>query len=115
MSKLIPILKSDAEMLCLLAGQFGYDTFSANTLFDGEVVLLEGGEWSSGGTPCTKKPSTSGVLPDCKKYLPAITFTLFTTVEGSKPVVDFSLQMAKENMIPAFLYTKTKAPNVKIL
>jgi len=106
-------IEDTAVLTCILGGGFVYDTYSANVTFDTTPVALEGGEWASDTPPCTKKASTQGALPDCKTFLPAVTLALFTTVEGSKPLVMFSIQFAKENMIPAFLYDVAK-PNVTV-
>ena len=99
--------------MCTFGGVFAYDTYSANVTFDTTVVALEGGEWGTPNPPCTKFDSTSGAIPKCLTFLPAITLALFTTVETKKPIVMLSIQFAKENMIPAFIYDVAK-PNVTV-
>jgi len=109
---MIPIL-DPAEAVCVLGGTATHDTVSANVTIDGSPVNLEGGKWSISG--CTKNASTSGAVPNCVGSIPSTTLSLFTTVEGSKPIVDFSLQFPAENMIPMFLYTAGQAPNVTVI
>lgn len=101
-------------LMCILGGTFNYDTYSASAKFNTKLIALEGGKFSAGTTPCTKQIVTSGALPNCGSSLPALTFSIFPKVEGSKCVVDFSIQMMAENMIPEFIYVKGKAPTVTV-
>ena len=104
-------LYDGVKMMCLLGGMFTTSDVTASVKMMGKFIVLEGAEFKSPSPPCTKQPSTSGALPNCASFLPAITFSIFPKFEGSKAVVNFSLQMAKENMIPSFIYDSFTAPS----
>ena len=108
---LVPLL-DPAQAQCIMGGIATHDTVSANVTIENAPVNLEGGKWSISG--CTKSPSTVGVLPNCVGSIPSVTFVVFTTIEGSKPICDFSLQFPAENMIPIFLYTAGQATQVTL-
>ena len=105
-----PVL-DPSTLMCIMGGMFTTTDITTAVKMMGAFVVLEGAEFKSPAPPCTKNPSTSGALPNCVGFLPAITFSLFPKFEGSKAVVNFSIQMAKENMIPAFIYDTFTAPS----
>lgn len=91
-------------LMCLMGGYFSTTDVTTMVKMMGNFIILEGAEFSADTPPCTKMSATSGALPDCKGFLPATTLSIFPKFEGSKAVVNFSIQMAKENMVPAMLY-----------
>jgi hypothetical protein len=97
-------LYENTALMCLLGGQFTSPDVSVTGKLMGNFIILAGGEFGSPSPPCTKQASTSGAIPNCATFLPSQTFSLFPKFDGELAVVNFSLQMAKENMIPAFTY-----------
>lgn len=93
-----------SNLMCTFGGMFTTSDVTTKVKMMGKFIVLEGAEFGSPSPPCTKQASTSGALPNCSSFLPATTLSLSPKFEGKKCVVNFSLQFAKENMIPAFIY-----------
>lgn len=102
---------SGSKLVCLMGGGFTTSDVTTSVKMMAKFIVLEGATWGSPSPPCTKMAVTTGVLPNCVGFLPAITFSISPKFEGKKAVVNFSLQMAKENMIPAFVYDSFTLPN----
>lgn len=107
------VVLEDTYLVCANGGQFKTTDTATNVLFENKKPIIEGANFQQQGTPCTKQAASNGAIPNCMSFLPATTFVVFSKVDGKRPVANLSVQMCKENMIPAMTYTSMTL-NVKV-